>query len=166
MPRRSFRTFVKLGALASTLLVASPALATPTFPDVAAQHLGLVTAPSCTLCHVGQTARGTVNTPFGTTMRSRGLVAYDEASLRRALDALAAEKKDSDGDGTSDIDELRTGGDPNAGASGPGGEDVIAPEYGCGVSAGRRVRDASSNGFVVASIGIAVVLARGRRRRA
>ncbi len=44
---------------------------------------------------------------------------YDEAALRLALDALTAERKDSDDDGTPDIDELRAGDDPNSGAGGP-----------------------------------------------
>ena len=45
-------------------------------------------------------------------MMSRGLVAQNLASLDTALDALAAEHTDSDGDGVPDIDELRTGSDP------------------------------------------------------
>jgi len=113
-------------ALATTLLLPRVAFATPAFPGVVQQHLGLRAAPSCTLCHVGQTARGTVTTPFGTTMRSRGLIAYDEASVRTGLDALAAEDEDSDTDGVPDVRELREGTDPNAS---PGGED-LTPEYG------------------------------------
>lgn len=120
------RLIVPLSALV-LIAIARPANATPDFPDVVAEHLGLSSPPGCELCHTGTQARGTVTTPFGVSMRSRGAQAYDEDSIRTALDALEAEKKDSDGDGVPDIDELRNGGNPN----GTGG--TIKPEYGCAV---------------------------------
>jgi hypothetical protein len=130
---------VFVGVLAMVLVAFSGSVvrATPNFPDAVATHLGMSASPDCTLCHAGTPGRGTVTTPFGTTLRSRGAQAYDEASLRLALDALSAEKKDSDGDGTSDIDELRAGQDPN----GSGG-DVVKPEYGC--TAGPRTPKSGS----------------------
>lgn len=112
--------------LAVVLLFATRAAnATPGFPDVVAEHLQLASPPSCALCHAGTQARGTVTTPFGVTIRSRGAQAYDDDSLRTALDALAAEGKDSDGDGTPDIEELKAGADPN------GTGEAVVPEYGC-----------------------------------
>lgn len=112
--------------LALVLLFAPRAAnATPGFPDVIAEHLQLASAPSCALCHAGTQARGTVTTPFGVTIRSRGAQAYDDDSLRTALDALAAEGKDSDADGTPDIEELKAGTDPN------GTGEAVVPEYGC-----------------------------------
>lgn len=120
-------------ALALALLgAASPALATPNFPPRIQAELGLGAAPACTLCHEGPTQRGTVTTPFGVSMLSRGLDAYDEQLLVNALLALDGEGKDSDGDGAPDIDELRQGDDPNAG---PGGDAPIVPDYGCSVAA-------------------------------
>ncbi|APR81600.1 Hypothetical protein A7982_06949 [Minicystis rosea] len=124
------------------ILVAAPAIAraTPNFPNALATHLDLAEAPACTLCHDGPTQRGTVTTPFGTSMRARGLQAYDEMSLQNALDALSGEKTDSDGDGTSDVDELQKGSDPNVpeGGSADGGPVAIpiTAEYGCSVPRG------------------------------
>ncbi|MBX3210692.1 MAG: hypothetical protein KF850_01520 [Labilithrix sp.] len=149
-----------LALLSTSLLVASArtARATPNFPDVVASHLALDAAPPCTLCHVGTPARGNVTTPFGATLRSRGAVAYDEAALRLALDALAAERKDSDGDGVPDIDELRAGDDPN-GAPGA----VTTPEYGCAI--GRASAAAGSGTAAVAALGLALALVGTRRAR-
>lgn len=125
-------------ALASAALAivlfgaASPALATPNFPPRIQTELGLDAAPACTLCHEGPTQRGTVTTPFGVSMLSRGLDAYDEQLLVNALLALDGEGTDSDGDGAADLDELRQGDDPNAA---PGGDAPIVPDYGCSVAA-------------------------------
>ncbi len=68
-----------------------------------------------------------MTTPFGTSMRARGLVAQNTQSLDTALDALAAEHTDSDGDGVGDIDELKAGTNPNS----AGGGVVPPPTYGC-----------------------------------
>lgn len=139
-----------------TFALPRTAHATPSFPDVIASHLALAEAPACSLCHAGQPARGTVTTPFGTTARSRGLVAYDEASLRLALDAIAGAKKDSDGDGAADIDELKSGEDPN----GAFGDDAPVPEYGCRFAA--RAREPSIPLTMIMVITVAAAL--GLRR--
>lgn len=110
------------------LLAARLAHASSSYPAEIRAHLALSYTPDCTLCHsVPSGGYGTVTTPFGTSMRSRGLVAQNPQSLDTALDALAAEKKDSDGDGVPDIDELRAGTDPNV----AGGGAVPPPTYGC-----------------------------------
>ena len=98
------------------------------YPPEIRNHLSLSYTPDCSLCHAnGQTGFGTVTTPFGKSMRARGLVAQNIASLDTALDALAAERTDSDGDGVPDIDELKAGTNPNV----AGGGDVPPPSYGC-----------------------------------
>lgn len=153
----SERSLVSGGVVVALVLFAGSAGATPNFPGAIQEHLSLSGAPACTTCHVGTPARGTVNTAFGTTMRSRGLVAYDEASLDTALDALAAEQKDSDGDGTADIRELTDGTDPNAGAGGSG--DPV-PDYGC-AAAPRR----ACSGSLLVALGALVTIARLVRRR-
>jgi hypothetical protein len=139
--RRASVAAVVFATVAAVLAFSPSARATPNFPGAVKAHLQLAAEPACTLCHAGPPGRGTVNTPFGKTMRSRGLVAYDDASLRTALDALAAENKDSDGDGVPDIRELKEGTDPNAG---PGGSDDVTPEYGCAVARTRAGRSRSS----------------------
>ena len=154
---RSFEhaAFAAAAALASLLAVRS-AGATPNFPGAVARDLALEAAPDCSLCHQGTPGRGTVNTPFGSTMRSRGLVAYDEASLRVALDALSAEQKDSDGDGAADVAELKNGSDPNAP---PGGSSDPVPEYGCTYASRRDLR---SPAWPVVTV---ILLLVARRRR-
>lgn len=123
--------FAAFGAIG---LSVSTAGATPTFPAVIAEKLS-VAAPECTLCHAGTPGPGTAVTPFAKTLKTRGLVPNNEDSLKTALDAIAAEGKDSDGDGTPDIRELEDGTDPN---SAPG-DGAITPEYGCEIGRGLRV---------------------------
>jgi hypothetical protein len=114
--------------LSGAVFLAGTAFASPPFPPEIRTHLSLSQTPDCSLCHVnGQTGFGTVNTPFGKSMRARGLLAGSIASLDTALDALAAERTDSDGDGTPDIDELKAGTDPNV----AGGGSFPPPTYGC-----------------------------------
>lgn len=117
---------------AALLLVASPAAAMEGYPLEVRDHLSLGYAPPCSLCHAkGNPGGGTVVTPFGWSMRARGLVVEDNDSVHKALDSLKADNVDSDGDGQSDIAELSASTDPNS--SGPvpfpNGEQ---PGYGCG----------------------------------
>ncbi|HVJ94264.1 MAG TPA: thrombospondin type 3 repeat-containing protein [Labilithrix sp.] len=140
--------------------LALPARATPTFPDVIEEKLGLTTQLRCSLCHAGTPSRGTVSTPFGRAMRSRGMEAYDENSVRVAIDALTAEKKDSDGDGVSDVDELKEGTDPNATA----GEERVIPEYGC-ASTSRTAGTSSPTVIFLPALALAAFVRRTRRHR-
>jgi hypothetical protein len=121
------------GLAALALLTAPTALATPNFPGAVRSELELSRTPDCSLCHIGVQARGTVNTPFGTSMRQRGLRARDEGSLRAALASLRDEAMDSDGDGTPDVEELIAGGDPNQGPA-PIVDMPPDPTFGCAAS--------------------------------
>ena len=108
-------------------------LATPNFPGVIQQHLGLAQPPPCTICHATNAGGlGTVVKPFGIYLQSRGLVPFDDASLRNALMADIAERHSSSG-GLTDVDALRAGQDPN----GVQGSNLV-PTYGCS-SAGSTV---------------------------
>lgn len=149
-----------LVAALTILTTESSAHATPAFPGVVQSHLGLSAAPDCTLCHVGTPSAGTVTTPFGATLRSRGARAYDEDALKTALDALAAEKKDSDGDGQDDITELREGADPNA-----TGTESVTPEYGCQAAPSPR-DDFALAAAILVTLGLCVALTRRRKARA
>lgn len=147
----------RIVAVLALLLAAAPARGTPGFPDALAAHLGATARPSCSVCHAGgATGNGTVTTPFGAAMRARGLVAFDEGSLAQALDRMAADQIDSNGDGVTDVEELQQGLDPNAGAAATG-----APSYGC---VGRVAGGARPSGEL-ALLAAAALLWRTRRGR-
>jgi len=111
--------------------------ATPNFPGAIQRELGLQSPPQCTICHAtNEGGTGTVVKPFGIYLRSRGLVAFDEASLHNALLAAVGEHHDSSGTGVSDIDKLKAGQDPNPTSGGSGTQSVSAPSYGCSTSGG------------------------------
>lgn len=127
------------------LALSAPAFASDTFPPFIQNKYSLASQPLelCALCHTnGITGLGTVNTPFGKAVRMHGLVAGDTATLNAALDAMATEGVDSDGDGVTDVAELMADTSPNVssggtggGAGGGGGGTVLAPpRYGCGAS--------------------------------
>src|SRR5262249_28544371 len=136
--------------LASSVTFSAAAGATPNFPQALADHLGLSQAPECSLCHVGEPGLGTVNSPFGKSMRARGLVPYDVNALDTALDALEAEHTDSDGDGTPDIEELKADEDPNV----PTGqtEQALTPEYGCRMAPSGRSDGSYAMGVTIAAL--------------
>ena len=159
--------------LLGAALAARPARATPNFPGALEGDLALASPPACSLCHFGGiTQKGTVNTPFGRAMRAHGLLAYNETALRAALDQLAQERVDSDGDGTDDIDELQAGTDPNTPAPGAGGGDAgtapimtdpLVPQYGCQAAPTPGRGTPSSMAFLCAALAVAGL---GRLRRA
>ncbi len=159
MNRFTFTLAVALAALAN---------ATPSYPGVLQTELSMAGQPPgvCAACHRnGSTQNGTVTTPFGKSLRDNGLVANDEASLRRALTAIEAANTDSDGDGCTDIAELKAmplPTNPNrrgdcgstTGAAGSGVEEDVGPlRYGCGADV--------APGLVV---GLALVVLALRRR--
>lgn len=110
-------------------------MASVSYPSVIESHLGLTSpvSESCALCHTnGQTGAATVNTPFGKSARAKGLVAGNDAKLKQVLDAMAADRTDSDGDGVSDTDELKARTNPNAAGTISPAETL---KYGCGAQA-------------------------------
>ncbi|MBL8919648.1 MAG: hypothetical protein JNJ54_12345 [Myxococcaceae bacterium] len=142
-------------------LGAAAASATPTFTGVMQTELMMSGPPPgvCGVCHLnGVTTTGTVTTPFGRAVRMNGLMANNDASLRAALTALTMANTDSDGDGCSDIAELKgmpsptnpnvatdcsAGGDGGTmvmdggmggGGAGGGGPTIGPIRYGCGAN--------------------------------
>lgn len=101
------------------------------FPRQIAEHLGAPSPPPCSLCHqYGKTGKDTLVTPFAWAMRARGMTGG--SSLTEALDRMAADRVDSDGDGVTDLDEIVAGTDPNSAASTPGAPGtVVDPQLGC-----------------------------------
>ncbi|MGV3622473.1 MAG: thrombospondin type 3 repeat-containing protein [Archangium sp.] len=150
-------------------LFALPAFASDPYPIAISTKYGIDPPPqSCSLCHTGGiTGTGTVNTPFGTALRMRGLVAGNVTSLNTALDTLETDGADSDGDGVTDIDELKNGTDPNrrdatptdggmTGTGGGGGTSVEVPPLQLGVGC-----TSAPAGFVLGAL--AMLLTRRRR---
>ena len=128
----------------AALLTASAVFASDYYPSTiqAKYSLGSPPAQSCSLCHSnGITGSGTVNTPIGKALRARGLVSNNDASLKTALDKLATDAVDSDGDTVTDVAELMAGTNPNVaeggtdgGTGGGGGGTTTVPNlrFGCG----------------------------------
>ncbi|MFO0663677.1 MAG: hypothetical protein U0174_06975 [Polyangiaceae bacterium] len=169
--RLNFRIrFASIASLALGLLFSDTALATPSYPDVIATTLSTPKVPECAICHTnGVTGLGTVNTAFGKTMRERGLRPNDEGSLKTALSAITAEKKDSNGDGMSDIDALKAGLDPNGTAASDGGAGTPAtPEtiqYGCARVAPVGGNEGEHTAALASLFVGALLVARRRRAR-
>ncbi len=154
--------FAIVATVAVFLFQARTSEATPGFPAVIQTELGLAARPDCTLCHTNPSGGlGTVNTPFGAYMRSRGLKEYDNDSLRTALMASAGERHDSDGDGVTDIDELKAGTDPNTSAAAV----LVEPAaYGCGAHVAPSAPD--HRGTVLLCVGLVALALQSRRRTA
>ena len=135
------------------------------FPGRIAADLGVADpgrdAPPCGLCHLdGKTGGDTLVTPFALAMRARGMTGAD--SLDEALARVEADRVDSDGDGTIDVDEIAAGSDPNSAASVPAPgttTPVPDPHLGCAV-AGK-----SGGGGAAVAAPLAAALAWLRRRR-
>jgi MYXO-CTERM domain-containing protein len=124
----TYRYFVvAIAAAACVSLLPARAAATPNFPGEVANHLMLDYLPACTLCHNGSPSVTTATTLFAESLRADGAQPNDTASLDAALDKLAKDMTDSDGDGTPDITELKNGTDPNT----AGTADGPAIAYGC-----------------------------------
>lgn len=143
---------LSIGAVASV----TRAYASPAYPGVIQSQLATARAPECTICHATPSGGlGTATTGFATYLRSRGLGANDQGSLRTALEAMIGERHDTDGDGVTDLDALKAGQDPN----GMTDTSVAPPKYGCGAHvASRTERGGAASGALVA-VALALVTA-------
>jgi hypothetical protein len=126
MRRSLFPSFIfAVGVLA----VSSTAWASRTYPGLLQSATGMPCAPTCTLCHRDMNGGlFTVVKPFGKAMIGAGLIGASPDTLKPAVDQLAKDGTDSDGDGVPDIQELQEGRDPNVAGSGM----LCGPTYGCG----------------------------------
>jgi hypothetical protein len=114
------------------------ARASEIFPITIQTTLALGSAPPCVLCHDTELGGSdTANQPVGRTMSGYGLMGGDTGMLTTILGQMRDAKDDSDRDGTSDIDELKAGTNPNINdITGEPPGDYAPPVYGCHVRAG------------------------------
>jgi len=87
--------------------VTSGARASAPYPPVVQSVWGGASL-DCALCHQDEYGGGQVTKPFGKTLISYRLRKDDVSSLRSALEQAQRARSDSDRDGVSDYDELRT----------------------------------------------------------
>jgi hypothetical protein len=145
-----------VSSLASLTVVfawAGSAAATPDFPGVVENQLGLtevtVDPPlGCKLCHDSeQGGQGTLNA-FGYLLQQNGAVAYNEASLRQALEQV----------NPALIADIRQGIDPNTDPAIGGSES--GPQYGCSAA------PSPSEGAGTWGVVVAIVIGLRAQRRA
>ncbi len=140
---------------------ATRARAKAEFPSEIAGDLSLSYQVPCSVCHAqGNTGSATPITPFALSMRARGLSGGND-TLVSALAKLESDAVDSDGDGTTDVAELKAGTDPNSSANASIINDQ-EPGYGCGGTApqGRSAPGAA------AALALSWFLLRRRREHA
>ncbi len=115
------------------LSLLTTAQASGNYPAEVATFTEVPCATTCLLCHTTASGGGgTANQAFALALKDRGLTGGgDVDALITALSALEADAVDSDGDGTTDIDGLRAGLDPNDGRDVCGSEFAKSPTYGC-----------------------------------
>jgi uncharacterized protein (TIGR03382 family) len=171
------KRLLRFGAIGGLVLGSRAAHAAPNFPRNIQSELKLDYAPPCSICHVnGQTGEGTPIELFAWSMRARGLTG-SRNSLVPALMADETDNVDSDGDGITDIDELRNGTDVNSPANDciiPSGTHIEAgqctpgtpasPLEGCALTSLPDRRSSTEPPLAAALLLLALVALERRRR--
>jgi hypothetical protein len=139
----------------TVLLTTSSAYASSTFPAVVTKVVPAAKV-TCESCH--RTLDGGSDlAPFGASLKARGAIGKDDASLEAALAKMKTDSVDSDGDGARDLDELSWGGDPNVADLPP--TPAEEPSYGvCSVGHARATTP-------LVLLGVLLALARFRKTR-
>jgi hypothetical protein len=108
-------TALHVSAFVALVSGVNAASASPEFPAELQSVVEMDCRPACTVCHTSNPGtNGTATQPFALSMKEAGLKAADVDSVAVAYNALP-EDVDSDGDGSTDQEELTRGGvsDPN-----------------------------------------------------
>jgi hypothetical protein len=150
------------------LLVAAPARASSIYPSDVQSALDMDCAPTCMLCHATNSGGGgTVTQAFGQAAMDAGLTGGANSELlAQVLTDLETSGSDVDGDGTTDIEALAAGLNPNGGdafCAADGGEAAPTPTYGCLDTGGRHTAGA---GFAALLLTAGAVLVRRVRSAA
>jgi hypothetical protein len=156
-PLRMCRMCPRAALVSLVLTWGGAAHATPEFPGVVEQALGLsaitVDPPQgCTLCHTTDSG-GTALRPFGSLMQQYGTQPYQDDSLRGALAAVEEKEPQL-------VADIKASRDPN---DDPGASSLPTPEYGC--SASRR-GSLPGPGWPLAFVALAVTALLRRLRNA
>jgi hypothetical protein len=161
MTTRSLRWLVGAGLCGLLASSSTRASATPEFPGVVEQTLGLTSLAidppqGCTLCHTSD-AGGTSLRAFGELLLQYGTQPYEDSTLEQALAEVDQNEPQL-------ITDIKAGRDPN---DDPNVAPLPTPEYGCNVAAKPRSPAIPSPALIVVAAGGALVVrsARGRRRR-
>ena len=154
MKTRILTRYVLSVLLAVSVTWGAPALATPEFPGIVEQTLGLtkieIDPPQgCTLCHTTDSG-GTSLRPFGLLLQQDGAQPYQDSTLEAALGAVAQGEPQL-------IEDIKAGVDPN---DDPGISSTPTPSYGCSAS-----RAAPTRSLALSLVAVAVTLVGWRRRR-
>lgn len=147
------------------ICVATTAAADPRFPHRLFDAVHTPCPPDCTLCHNND--HGGVNNRrpgsiIGTWTEYYQLDPGDPESVVNAFHAAADEKRDTDGDGIPDSDELLSGSDPDDATPGARYKCLQElPLYGCA----RVARRGSVDGFAALAAGTVVLIGLAAVRR-
>lgn len=115
---------------AVVLFGSTSAQASPEFPAALQEAAGMDCRPACTICHTTNPGTsGSASQTFAITMVDAGLAPGDPDTVEAAFDNLG--ETDSDGDGTSDVDELTAEGASDPSAPGVGAPCAAEIRYGC-----------------------------------
>ena len=164
-PGSVFRVALLIACGVASVGYARPARADQSFPAALAAAAPMPCVPQCTVCHRDNLGGARTLIPFGLTMQSvGGLVgAGNPALVAPALKKVADAMTDTDGDGISDIDELKVGDSPSIKGAAGQGEVCAGAKYGCGA---HIAAPPPVDRFSLFSAGLVVLgLAAARRRR-
>ncbi|MEZ4227435.1 MAG: hypothetical protein R3B13_41235 [Polyangiaceae bacterium] len=142
-----------------SLLTAGSAQARPEFPQAVQDAADAPCLPQCSLCHRDTSGGGVADQPFAQSLLSQG-DGNGEEGIVAAMDRMRQQNMDSDGDGTSDIDELSQGKDPNY----AGDALVCLPDVGCGARVARAPAEQGMGAVLTALAALALAHLRRRRR--